>query len=44
MGGGGLENSLKLNKRGGWNKQEGWKILENLIAGGADKIFFDTIK
>ena len=30
----GLENSSELNKWGGgrWNKQGGWKILENLIA------------
>ena len=24
---GGLENSSKLNKRRGWNKQRGWKNL-----------------
>ena len=29
--GGGLENSSKLIKPGGWNKRGDWKILEYLI-------------
>ena len=34
-------NILKINSQGGWNsKVEGWKNLENLIAGGGWSFVF----